>query len=58
MAVTTAAIVATPDSPMPFKVVFSCGDVAIAEQPVNSSLSGHELIAALLPMLQGYDEGV
>jgi hypothetical protein len=57
MAIMTAAIIATPGLATPFKVVFSSGDRAVAEQAVTSTLSGHELIAALLPTLQGYEAG-
>ena len=54
MSGTIAEIVNTPGASMPFKVVFSSDGKAFAEHPVNSRLSGNELIAALLPVLQGF----
>lgn len=59
MSSTTATIVPTPDAREPFKVVFASGGREIAEQAVSSRLSGDELIARLLPTLQGFAvEGV
>ena len=52
---TTAEIVPTPNAREPFKVVFATGGREIAEQPVSSQLSGDELIARLLPTLQGFE---
>jgi hypothetical protein len=40
---------------LPFTVVFSVGESVIAEHPVNSRLSGEELIERLLPTLQGFE---
>ena len=39
---------------MAYKVVFSSGGTPFAEHPVNSRLSGDELVAVLLPVLQGF----
>ena len=57
MSPTTAEIIATPDSRLPFKVRFSCAGKVVAERPVTSRLAGDELIAALHPTLQGYGTG-
>ena len=57
MSITSAAVVETPEEPLPFKVVFSKDGVIIAERPVTSQLAGQELIANLLPLLRKHDEG-
>ena len=56
MSTTSAAIVETPEEPLPFKVVFSKDGAIIAERPVTSQMAGHELIANLLPLLRKHDE--
>lgn len=55
MSQTTAEIVPTPNGREPFKVVFASGGKEIAEQAVSSQLSGDQLIARLLPTLQGFE---
>ena len=54
MSGTVAEILETPGEGMPFKVVFSVEGKSFAEHPVNSRLSADELIAAVLPVLQGF----
>ena len=56
MSTTSAAIVETPDQPLPFKVTFSKDGTVIAERPVTSRMAGEELIANLLPLLRRHDE--
>ena len=56
MAATKAEIVETPDETLPFKVVISRNGEVLAERPVTSRLAGSELIDALLPVLQKYDD--
>ena len=54
MSGTVAEVLETPGEGMPFKVVFSVEGKSFAEHPVNSRLSADELIAAVLPVLQGF----
>jgi hypothetical protein len=56
MSTTTAAIVETPQEPLPFEVVFSKDGLVLAERPVTSQMAGHELIANLLPLLRKRDD--
>jgi hypothetical protein len=55
LATTKAEIIETPDEREPFRVVFSKDGLTIAEMPVNSWLSGEELIESLLPILRKHE---
>lgn len=55
MSTTSAAIIETPEEPLPFKVTFEKDGVVIAERPVTSRMAGQELIASLLPILRKHD---
>jgi hypothetical protein len=54
MADVVGYVIPTLDEKAPYRVIFRAGDTVIAEHDVTSRLSGEELIAALLPTLQGY----
>jgi hypothetical protein len=56
MSVTTGRIVPTPGAATPFKVVFRSQSEVICEYAVVSRRSGDELIAALLPSLQDFEQ--
>jgi hypothetical protein len=55
LATTKAEIIETPDEREPFRVVFSKDGLIIAEMPINSWLSGEELIESLLPILRKHE---
>lgn len=57
MAETVGCVVEDGTEEMPFTVFFTVDDRVIAKHLVNSRLSGEELIARLLPTLQGFDPG-
>jgi hypothetical protein len=54
MAEVVGYVIPTLDEKTPYRVVFRRGSTVIAEHNVTSRLAGDELIAALLPTLQGY----
>ncbi len=56
MAATSAEVLETPNEALPFKVVISRDGQVLAERPVTSQLAARELIDAILPLLQRFDE--
>lgn len=52
---TIGEVVPTPEGRLPFKVVFRLRDRVVVEHAVTSELAGHELIAAILPTLQKFE---
>lgn len=52
MAFSTGEIVATPEGPMPFKIVFATAGRVTAEWPVESQSEGERQIVAVLRQLR------